>query len=418
MMALIDCNNFYVSCERVFNPSLNNKPVIVLSNNDGCVVARSMESKKLGIRMSQPMFEIKELIKQHHVQWFSSNYSLYASMSERVMNCIQTLCPNIAIYSIDEAFVDLAGMTPKDAFVFCESLRCTVTKWTGIPVSVGLGSTKTLAKMANDLAKKEGSGGVYSLAHSKVREEIFHAYPLGDVWGIGKKTSIKLADFELITVEDLMTEPLSWIRQHFGLSILKTVQELQGISCIQLDELQSKKAITSSRSFSRPVTSLQELSEAVSTYVAIAAQKCRAQKGAAQGLCVYITTSRFKAKKDFYAKQKTIKLSKPTQDTRVITDYALTLLKQMYQDGFAYAKCGVILLDLISERFQQADLFPESLPKKDAVLMQTLDKINRRYGKSCIHLASEGFKKEWLARANKKSPNYTTQWDELAIAVA
>lgn len=418
MIALIDGNNFYVSCERVFNPKLCNKPVVVLSNNDGCVVARSNEAKLLGVRMGIPMFEIKELIKKHDVHWQSSNYSLYASMSERLMRAIEQHAPSIEVYSIDEAFVDLTGMTPEEAFHFSIKLRQTVTQWTGIPVCIGLGPTKTLAKMANALAKTTGNRGVYSLACPQQRHEIFKNFPVGEVWGIGRKTSAKLLDYGIVNVHQLIVERLEGIRKQFGLGLAKTVQELQGTACIYLDDMTSKKAISSSRSFSRPVTDLKELSEAVSTYVAIAAEKCRAQKGLAQGLCVYITTSRFKKGKEYYSKQKTVKLSTPSQDTRLITSYALALLKTLFRPGFLYTKCGVVLWDIVPETYQQTDLFPDTLPKQNNAVMKAMDTINRKYGKGTLHLAAEGFKKEWLARSNKKSPNYTTQWNELAIARA
>ena len=417
MFLLIDCNNFYVSCERVFNPALNGKPVIVLSNNDGCVVARSSESKKLGVRMAQPMFELKDLIKQHDIQWLSSNYSLYASMSERVMNCIQVHCPNLEIYSIDEAFVNFKGSDENELFLFSEKLRKRVTQWTGIPVSIGIGPTKTLAKMANVLAKTS-INGVFSLACYQERRKIFKTFSVGDVWGIGRKSSAKLYDLDIVTVQTLLEHPIKWVRKQFGLGMEKTLTELQGISCVALEELVSKKAIQSTRSFSRPVTRLEELSEALSTYAAIAAEKLRAQKGLAQGLCVSLSTSRFKPGQAFYAKQKTLKLSAPNQDTRVITTYALTLLKAMYQPGFSYNKCGILLLDIIPETYLQTDLLLAHLPKINTSVMQVLDSINQKYGKSTIHLAGEGFGKTWAMKSTKRSPNYTTQWDELAVAVA
>lgn len=418
MIALIDCNNFYVSCERVFNPKLCHKPVIVLSNNDGCVIARSSEAKALGIRMTQPMFQIKELVIKHRIHWQSSNYTLYASMSERVMNCIQEHSPHIEIYSIDEAFIDLTGMSPMDAIEFAKKLRQTVTQWTGIPVCIGLGPTRTLAKMANSLAKKANTLGVFSLDDVHQRHNIFKTFSVGDIWGVGRKTTLKLNDYDIITTQELLNQPAGWIRDVLGLSVAKTVLELQGTPCIRLDDMKSKKAITSSRSFSRPITQLHELSEALSHYVATATEKCRAQRGLAQGICVYISTSRFKEKKEFYAKQKTLKLSEPTQDTRVITDYALTLLKTLFRAGFSYTKCGIVLLDIIPDTVRQLDFFSAHLPQKNSAIMQAMDKINRKYGKSTIHLAAEGFKKAWLARSNKKSPNYTTQWDELPVAMA
>lgn len=418
MIALIDCNNFYVSCERVFNPRLCHQPVIVLSSNDGCVIARSSEAKALGIRMAQPMFQIKELVIKHNVQWQSSNYTLYASMSERVMNCIQEHSPNIEIYSIDEAFIDLTGMSPMDAVQFTKKLRHTVTQWTGIPVCIGLGRTKTLAKMANSLAKKENTTGVFSLDHQQQYHNVFRAFLVGDIWGIGRKTTLKLKDYDIITAQELIQQPATWIRQAFGLGVAKTVLELQGTPCIQLDDMKSKKAIMSSRSFSKPITQLQELSEALSHYVATATEKCRAQRGLAQGICVYITTSRFKEKSEYYAKQKTIKLPEPSQDTRVITDYALMLLKTLFRSGFAYTKCGIVLLDIAPDSARQLDFFSALLPKQNNTAMQAMDKINRKYGKGTIHLAAEGFKKAWLARSNKKSPHYTTQWKELPVAKA
>jgi len=418
MIALIDCNNFYVSCERVFNPKLCHRPVIVLSNNDGCVIARSSEAKSLGIRMAQPMFQIRDLIIKHHIQWQSSNYSLYASMSERVMNCIQEHSPNIEIYSIDEAFIDLTGMSPVDAFQFAQKLRHIVTQWTGIPVCIGLGQTKTLAKMANSLAKKNNTLGVFSLDDKHKRREIFQTFPVGNIWGIGRKTTFKLNDYNITTTQELIKQPTGWMRKVFGLGVTKTILELQGISCIRLDDMQSKKAITSSRSFSRPVTQLHELSEALSTYVATATEKCRAQHGFAQGICVTISTSRFKEKNEYYAKQKTLKLSEPSQDTRIITAYALTLLKTLFRPGFSYTKCGVVLLNIVPNTTRQLDLFSAHLPKQNNKMMQVIDNINRKYGKSTIHLAAEGFKKEWLARSNKKSSNYTTQWNELAVVIA
>ena len=417
MFLLIDCNNFYVSCERVFNPKLNGKPVLVLSNNDGCVVARSSESKKLGVRMTQPMFELRDLIKKHHIQWLSSNYTLYASMSERVMNCIQIHCPNIEIYSIDEAFVNFAGSDENELFLFSEKLRKIVIQWTGIPVSIGIGPTKTLAKMANVLAKKSLEG-VFSLASTQDRKTIFETFSVGDVWGIGRKSSAKLYDLDITTVERLLQHPVKWLRKQFGLGMEKTITELQGVSCIALEELVSKKAIQSTRSFSRPITTLEELSEALSAYAAIAAEKCRAQKGLAQGLCVSISTSRYKPNQEFYAKQKTLMLSVPSQDTRVITNYALTLLKVMYKSGFYYNKCGIHLLDIIPETHLQTDILIHHLPATNRSIMKVLDNINQKYGKSTVHLAAEGFKKTWAMKSSKRSPNYTTQWHELAVAFA
>lgn len=418
MLALIDCNNFYVSCERVFNPKLIGKPVIVLSNNDGCVIARSSEAKALGIKMAQPMFELRHLIAQNDVQWLSSNFSLYANMSERVMSCIQSHCPSMEVYSIDEAFVDFQGVAMFDVEGFVRSLRQTIMRWTGIPVCIGLGPTKTLAKMANALAKKSISQGVFSLQALTVRQAAFQNFPLQDIWGIGRQSAPKLNDVGYYTVQDLLSCPVKLLRKQFGVGLEKTVYELQGTPCIRLNEPTSKKAIQSSRSFSRPVIQLSELKEALSSYVATAAEKLRRQKSLTQGLCVSLSTSRFTSHKKFYAKQKTFVMSQPTQDTRVITAYALSMLTDMYKAGFTYSKCGIVLLDLVPETYSQSDLFCANLPTGNPNLMCALDRINQKYGKNTLHLAAEGFAKTWAANRVKKSPNYTTRWDELALAVA
>jgi DNA polymerase V len=283
-------------------------------------------------------------------------------------------------------------------------------------VCIGLGPTKTLAKMANVLAKKTGDVGVFSLDCVQQRQEIFNTFLVQGIWGVGKKSTIKLNDLGIFTARDLIKQPAEWVRKQFGLGLVKTVQELQGVACIHLDDMKSKKSICSSRSFSRPITQLHELSEALSTYASIATAKCRAQHGLAQGLCITITTNRFKKK--YYAKQKTLMLSEPSQDTRVITFYALALLKTLFIAGLSYTKCGILLLDIIPDTCRQGDLFSENMPQKSAALMKVLDTVNHKYGKNTMHLAAEGFKKEWLAKSGKKSPNYTTKWDELPIVKA
>ncbi len=418
MYLLVDGNNFYVSCERVFNPRLENKPVVVLSNNDGCIVARSAEAKAVGIKMGQPMFEIAALIKKHQIEWLSSNYALYASMSARMMRCIEEHCSHIEIYSIDEAFVDVSGLAEEKLILFAKSLRQTVTRWTGIPVCVGVGKTKTLAKLANSLAKKSGDEGVFSLICPSKHRAVFLACFIEDVWGIGRKTTAKLHDLGIETLDQLIQQPAPWIRGALGLGVLKTVMELQGISCIDLDDMASKKAISSSRSFSRPVTTLEELSEAMSTYAAIAARKCRLQHGFAQGICVYITTSRFKRKEHYYARQTATVFNTPANDTKTITQVAIGLLNNIFRAGYSYTKCGIVLLDIHPESHVQGDMLVVQDSSKIKVLSQVLDKINQRYGRTTIYLAAEGLKKEWLARSNKKSPNYTTSWDELPIVKA
>ena len=415
MFALIDGNNFFVSCERVFNPKLENKPVIVLSGNDGCVIARSNESKKLGVKMCQPMFELKPLIKKHNIQWVSSNLTLYADMSERMMQCIREHCPDIEIYSIDEAFVKFKSMNEASLMDCAQQLRCTIKQWTGIPVSIGLAPTKTLAKMANAIAKQQKTSGVFSLIDPKIRQEYFATFPVSEIWGIGRKTGSFLNDSDIITVQDLLQRPVKWLRQQLNIGIEKTVRELQGISCLSLEDVVTKKAIQSSRSFEKPVTTLDDLSEALSTYAANAAEKLRLQEGLAQGVCIYIATSRFAGKQDHYARQKTLMFPEPTQDTRKITQCAMRLLKTIFSTGYAYKKCGIILLDILPQTHQQQDIFSVSENKKNKNIMKALDAINHKYGKHLVYLAAEGFDKPWQSRGNKRSPNYTTQWDELVV---
>jgi len=418
MFALIDGNNFFVSCERVFNPKLEKKPVVVLSGNDGCVIARSNEAKALGVQMCQPMFQLKALLKQQAIHWVSSNLSLYADMSERMMQCIQTHCPNMMVYSIDEAFVKLHPMHEFDLMRCAQTLRQTIKQWTGIPVSIGLAPTKTLAKIANVFAKNQRNSGVFSLIDSETRTTYLQDFPVTDIWGIGKKTSAYLTDINLITVNNLLQYPARSLRQQLGVGIEKTCYELQGISCISLDEMASKKSIQSSRSFGRPITSLIELSEALSTYAATAAKRLREQKGMAQGVCIYLTTGRFTEKRKHYAKQKTLVFPEATEDTRIITTYALKGLKSLFSPGYQYKKCGVILINISPKTHQQKDLFSCQTPQKGRKVMQAMDAINRKYQKNLVHLASEGFEKSWQTRSRRKSPNYTTEWDDLAKAIA
>lgn len=368
MFALIDGNNFFVSCERVFNPKLENKPLIVLSGNDGCVIARSNEAKALGVQMCQPMFELQPFIKKHNLHWLSSNLTLYADMSERMMQCIREHCPNIEIYSIDEAFAKFGKINESDLIMCAQQLRHTVKQWTGLPVSIGLAPTKTLAKMANAIAKQQKTTGVFSLIDPKIRQKYFNSFPVSEIWGIGRKTALFLSDINIVTAQDLLQRPIKWLRQQLSVNIEKTIYELQGISCLTLDDVETKKAIQSSRSFGKPVKTLEELSEALSTYAANAAEKLRAQKGLAQGICIYIATSRFVEKQDYYARQRTFMFTEPTQDTRVITASAIGLLKTIFSLGYAYKKCGIVLLDILPETYQQQDIFLTHLLRKISVL--------------------------------------------------
>ncbi|CAM4429763.1 MAG: Protein UmuC [Legionellaceae bacterium] len=339
MLALVDCNNFYVSCERVFNPKLANKPVVVLSNNDGCVVSRSNEAKALGIPMAIPVFKIKPLLKQYSVIALSSNYELYADMSHRVMTLLAEYCWDLEIYSIDEAFLKFTHLTHEALFELGKDLRKKMLKCLGLPISIGIAPTKTLAKIAGSYAKK--NEGVMSLANLKENETLLHTFPIEDVWGIGRKLAPKLKQLGIRTALELTRYPSTLLRQHFNVEIQKIAQELIGISCLPLASLMPHKSIQSSRSFGVSVTDLTVLKEAISVYTATACEKLRAQRSHCQLMMIYLQTSRFKEPR--YRNAITLNLPEATNDTRVITKYAPSAITSLYRQGYEYTKCGIIL---------------------------------------------------------------------------
>lgn len=416
--ALVDVNNFYVSCERVFNPKLRDKPVVVLSNNDGCAVARSNEVKALGIGMGAPWFKFKDLAKQHGIVAYSSNYALYADMSNRVMSILSHYSPNQEVYSIDESFLDLTAFTNRDLIQYAQNMRQRILQWTGLPVCVGIGASKTLAKIANHCAKKRSEfNGVCNLNQLTEHEcnQLLSKIDVGEVWGVGRKLAPKLKALGIESVLDLKQASPDRLREQFGVVMEKTARELNGIVCIELEEIRpNKQQILSSRSFGHPVRDYNSLAESITLYMSRAAEKLRRQQSYAGVVHVYIRTSPFKEDEPFYSNGRTIALPSPTDNTMQLVQVALWILKQIYKPNFNYAKAGVMLGELVQADGLQVDMFGfNPLNTKSAKLMETLDSINKKMGKESIKLASEGFTRPWKMKQGNKTPSYTTSWDEL-----
>ena len=411
IFALVDCNNFYVSCERIFNPKLEGRPVVVLSNNDGCIVARSNEAKALGIGMGVPAFEVEKILEENNVEVFSSNYALYADMSGRVMKTLSKFTPDIEVYSIDEAFLNLAGFNCSLSDYGRQICR-TVEKWTGIPVTVGIGRTKTLAKIANRIAKHSGKAdGVEDLTDTASLNDILAAIPVEKIWTVGIKTTIKLKRAGIETALDLQRADINWIRQKFGVVGVRAVYELRGMSCYPLEQNPPvKKTIAVSRSFGKPVESVEELKEAIATYCSRGGEKLR-QHGLAAGLMtVYVTTSRFIENK--YFNSRTIEFDVATSDTMELIGGALRCIGKLYRRGFLFKKAGIVLSSLVSEERIQGNLFDSVDREKSRRLMQAIDAVNTRL--NCpLQWAAEGLDRPWRVKFNRRSYRYTTRWDEL-----
>jgi DNA polymerase V len=417
LLVLVDCNNFYVSCERVFRPDLIGKPVAVLSNNDGCIVARSQEVKDLGIKMAVPVFQVRDIIDQHNIQLFSSNYSLYADLSSRVMSTLEEFAPSLEVYSIDEAFLDLTGVCNQDPIEYGRQIKKAVFRATGIPVCVGMGPTKTLAKLANFAAKKwKQTGGVLDLSDPVRREKLMRIVPVGEVWGIGSRIAARLNQMGIATVWDLARQSPDRIRAQFNVTVARTVLELNGIPCLELEEIApDKQQIVCSRSFSRRLTEYRELSEALAEFASRAAEKLRSQQSVAGHLSVFIRTNPFNPNEPQYQRSAGVMLASATQDTRVLVGAANRLLKEIFRAGYRYHKCGVQLSHIQPAITPgQVDLFDSAacLQAESPALMQAMDRIHRRFPKG-ITIAAAGFDKNWQPRAERISRRYTTDWMEL-----
>jgi DNA polymerase V len=414
MFALIDCNNFYASCERLFRPDLIGKPILVLSSGDGCVIARSNEAKALGIPMGEPFFKIKSFCLQHKVQVFSSNFTLYRDMSNRVMSIILDAWEDTEIYSVDEAFLDLSTMSAELHDKFCQDLQKHILKCTGIPVSIGLGKSKTLAKAANHVAKKILKTPVFNIF---THPELLKKIAIGDVWGVGRQWNKKLTDQGIRTAYDLAALNADQLKRQRNIMMSATAMELQGISCLDIRHVdESKKSILSSRSFHKTQTTFDSLAESISLHCANVYEKLREQKSLTYSISVFLRTNRFRQDLPQYTPFVSTRLVTPTDDIRIITQQAKKCLREIYKPGFHYKKAGVYLSDFTVNDQYQLDLFEEECEKtvqSKKALLAVLDKINYRFGKYTMHLASVGFEKSWDTQFQHKSPAYTTRWSEL-----
>ena len=415
MFALVDCNNFYASCERVFNPSLVGVPIVVLSNNDGCIVARSQEAKDLGIPMGEPAFKIKDFIEANKVAVFSSNYVLYGDMSNRVMKTISGFAENIEIYSIDEAFIDFRGYDYTDLAAYGRKIVRTVTKNTGIPVSMGIAPTKTLAKVANKYAKKyKGYKGVCLIDTDEKRIKALQKFDIGDVWGIGRRYSKFLRYNNIQTAYDFTQKSRSWVRKNLTVVGERMWDELRGFPCIEMDKLaKAKQQICTSRSFGTKLKEFDEIFEAVSNFTASCAAKLRKQHSCASGMLVFIMTNPFSEKDPQYVNSRHFKLPIPTSSTTELIEYSKLLLSEVYKKGYSYKKAGTIITEIIPDAPFQADLFDTVDRDKQKKIMTAVDNLNDSYGTYKVRVASQGYGKKWKLRNEKLSPCYTTKMDDI-----
>lgn len=418
-IALVDGNNFYVSCERVFNPRLENRPVVVLSNNDGCVVSRSDEAKALGIRMGVPFFEVRPLVKNHGLVWLSSNYALYGDISARMMQLLGAFTFHQEIYSIDECFLDFSGM-PGDAVARGRDIRRRIRQYLGITTCTGIGSSKTLAKLANHVAKTDKDcAGVFDWAALPAAEQtaLMARLPVGKVWGVGRKLVMQLNRMDIHTARDLQRASVTIIRKKFSVVMERTVAELNGESCLQLEDITAPKAhIQATRSFGRPVTAISELREAVMSYVIRAAERLREQHSLCAQVSVFIHTGKYRSGAQHYGPAILIPLATPSDDTRRLCAAALHGLEQIYRPGYRYKKAGVMLTGLQAVSAVQPDLFAGRDQPRAARLMTAMDAINKTYGMNTATFAGAGIEQPWRMQSMRRSPRYTTRWDELAVA--
>ncbi len=416
MFALIDCNNFYASCERVFDPKLRGRPIVVLSNNDGCVIARSAEAKALGIDMGGPYFKIKDILTRNNVAIFSSNYPLYGDMSQRVMETLAQYSPDMEIYSIDEAFLSLKGFSNLPALA--RNIRTTVRQWTGIPVSVGIAPTKTLAKLANHTAKKNATyDGTCILDTPENWLPVLAKFEVRNIWGIGSQYSKMLQSHGVDTALKFAQLPDTWLRKNMSVVGLRTAQELRGIPCLELEpEADPKKGITVSRSFGKRITDYEELKEALASYVSRAGEKLRRENLQAKHMLIFMHTSPHatdKVKDPFYAPQMSFALPHHTNYTPELLHYAVWSLRKMYKPGYRYMKCGVILTDLVEAGKHTGDLFDTRDTEQQAKLMKAMDSLNSKWGQRTAFYAASGINREWVGVSSLKSRNFTTDWDSL-----
>ena len=414
-IALVDCNSFYASCERIFKPKLIGDAVVVLSNNDGCIIARSNEAKELGIQMGEPYFKAEKIIKKNKVKVFSSNYTLYGDISQRVMEILSSFSPDIEIYSIDEAFLNFNGFENYELNIYCKHIVKTIKSWVGIPVSIGLSTTKTLSKIANNLAKKNPKyAGVCVLKGRKEIKEALQKTQIENVWGIGKSLATFLKRYQVFTAEEFSLIDRKWIRKNMGVVGERIYLELHGISCLNLEQLPSqKKSCCVSRSFGKLVEEIKEMEESISNYGSRVAEKIREEGLVAESMSVFVLTNFFNKRERQYSNSIRLKLPYPTNNSIQIVKTAVEGIKNIYRKGYKYKKAGIILHEL-SDEFSTKGLLDYNREISDA-LMRSMDNINNRYGSSTLQLASEGIKKNWRLQREKISPCYTTNFKDLMI---
>ena len=413
MIALADCNNFYASCERVFNPKLKNKPIIVLSNNDGCIIARSNEAKALGLQMGEPVFKARKIIEQNDVSVFSTNFALYGDMSNRVMSMLSAASPEIEIYSIDEAFIDFTGID--NSMVLANKIREDIKKSTGIPVSIGIAKTKTLAKIANHIAKKRMIGGVLCLDSPKKIDHALSKTLISDIWGIGSRYSKMLFAHNIQTAKDFIGLNERWVLEKMTVVGLRTQQELKGHKHFSIDTNPVwKKNICTSRSFGIKTTKLKDIQESVTSHTVRCAEKLRSQKACARYISVLVQTDPFKNKKDYYYGYKSVSFDTPTSDTIRMVQAANDILKIIYKKGLIYKKSGVIVGDIIPENRVQMNFFDNGKSRRRRKdLCKAIDKINQSMGRDKVRILGQGFSPNWGLKREKLSPCYTTRWDDI-----
>ncbi|NCA22022.1 MAG: Y-family DNA polymerase, partial [Crocinitomicaceae bacterium] len=413
MFALVDCNNFYASCERAFAPNLNGKPIVVLSNNDGCAIARSNEAKAVGIPMGAPAFQFEALFKKHNVHVFSANFALYGNMSNRVMSILSEYSPEVEIYSIDEAFLQLSGFDYVNLKEYGISMRKRVTQGTGIPICVGIAPTKALSKVANRIAKKYSqTNGVYIIDTEEKRLKALKWLAVEDIWGIGRKHALKLNTQGIKTAFDFTQLPDAWVQKEFSIVGLRLKRDLSGLPTLKMDDIQPKKNIATTRSFEYNLTKLSELKERVATFAVTCAEKLRKQHSCCTSLMVFIHTNGFRKDLPQYSKNTVVKLPFPTNSSLDISNFALQALERIFMEGFVYKKAGVIIMDFVPENQVQVSLFENSNPKHSH-LMQAIDQLNNRFGQQKIRLSIQDQKRVWKMKQEKLSPRYTTNINDI-----
>ena len=415
MYALVDCNNFYVSCERVFQPQLNGKPVVVLSNNDGCIISRSNEAKALGIPMGAPEFQVRDLIKQHDIRVFSSNYALYGDLSHRVMKILENYSPNVEVYSIDEAFLNFSGMTILELNVYGAEIQHRILKWLSIPIGIGFAPTKALSKVANKIAKKfpERTNGVYVIDTEEKRIKALKWTKIEDVWGIGFRLTKKMQARNIKTAYDF-TLPYNeaFIRKEMGVVGMRLKYELEGKSVLEMEEPKAKKNIAVTRSFEKDITDFNELKERVVTFASVCSEKLRKQNSCCNVVTLYLRKDPFNANGEKYSFYRMQTLSFPSNTSFSISQTAIMMLKDLYQEGTAYNKAGVIVSEIVPSSQRQFKLFDEENPKYQK-LMEVMDAVQAKTGERKLRLASQDLKRTWKMKQNHLSNRYTTNFNEL-----